>query len=119
MYIIVNQIIGVALAAVAPPKPNPIPDITSSGNELKNLFTIQSKTPNEITSLIFSTILGIAGLVFMIMMLVGGFAYLTGAGNEEKTGKAKKLMVDAVIGVILTASAYGISQFIIGQLSGK
>ena len=51
------------------------------------------------------------------MLLFGAFSYLLGAGNEEKTGKAKKLMVDAVIGVALTASAYGIGQFVLNLLS--
>lgn len=124
MYKIINQLIGsssVQAQVVQTTKPNPIKNITENNSGLKDLFKIkiQDNTPGSITSFIFTTILGLAGSIFMIMMLVGGFTYLTGAGNEEKTSKAKKLMIDAVIGIILTASAYGTAQFIIGQLSGS
>lgn len=72
--------------------------------------------PASLTAFIFNTVIGISGAIFMIMLLVGGITYLTGAGNEEQTGKSKKIMVDAVIGLVLTLSAYGIGKMVIDAL---
>lgn len=73
--------------------------------------------PGKITALIFNAVISFSGAIFMIMMLVGAITYLVGAGNEEQTGKAKKIMIDAVIGLILTLGAYGIGKMVIDQLS--
>lgn len=121
MYKIIYQFIGIAFAQPVAPeaKPSPIPDITKSKSQLDPYFSNQIKldNPGDIASFIYKTILSVAGVVFLLLLLFGAFSYLLGAGNEEKTGKAKKLMVDAVIGVALTASAYAIGQFVIGLLS--
>lgn len=69
-----------------------------------------------IISTIFNFIIVVAGTIFIILILVGGMQYLTSAGNEEGTGKAKKLMVDAIIGLILTLAAWAIGTFILRQL---
>ncbi|KKP87829.1 MAG: hypothetical protein UR93_C0030G0002 [Berkelbacteria bacterium GW2011_GWA2_35_9] len=73
--------------------------------------------PAKITAFIFNTVISLSGAIFMIMLLVGGITYLTGAGNDEQTGKAKKIMIDATIGLILTLGAYGIGKMVIDQLS--
>ncbi len=41
------------------------------------------------------------GISAMLMVSIGGFMYLTSAGNTSKTGKAKEIISDAIIGVIL------------------
>jgi len=56
-----------------------------------------------------------AGAIFVILLLVGGIQYLTGSGNEEATGKAKKMMIDAVIGLIIVLAAWAIGQWVLGR----
>ncbi len=41
------------------------------------------------------------GISAMLMISIGGFMYLTSAGNTSKTGKAKEIITDAIIGIIL------------------
>ena len=65
---------------------------------------------------IITTILGIVGAIFVILFIYGGFIWLTSAGNEEKIGKAKKILSYAVIGVIIVATAYAITTFIAGAI---
>lgn len=77
---------------------------------------LSSLDPASLTALVFNTVISISGAIFMIMMLVGAITYLTGAGNDEQTGKAKKIMIDAVIGLVLTLSAYGIGKMVIDAL---
>jgi len=69
----------------------------------------------EIVSVIFNTVIMAAGAIFVILLLVGGIQYLTGSGNEEATGKAKKLMIDAVVGLIIVLAAWAIGQWVLGR----
>ncbi|MEK7461357.1 MAG: hypothetical protein AAB647_04065, partial [Patescibacteria group bacterium] len=67
---------------------------------------------NTFVSKLYSFGISLAAVVFVIMFLIGGLQYLTTAGNEESTGKAKRLMVDAIIGLVLVLGAYAIAKFI-------
>ena len=46
------------------------------------------------------------GIAAMLMISIGGFMYLTSAGNTSKTGQAKEIITDAIIGVILALVSY-------------
>lgn len=72
----------------------------------------------DVVATIFNIVIGISGAIFMVLLLVGGVQYMTAAGNEENTTKAKKLLVDAVIGLVLTLSAWAIGTFILRQFYG-
>lgn len=72
----------------------------------------------QIVATIFNIVIGISGAIFMVLLLIGGIQYMTAAGNEENTTKAKKLLVDAVIGLVLTLSAWAIGTFILRQFYG-
>lgn len=65
---------------------------------------------------VFNLVIIIAGTIFVILLLVGGIQYLTAAGNEEATGKAKRLIVDSIVGLIIVLAAWAIGTFIIGRL---
>lgn len=73
------------------------------------------KSANEVVSLIFNVVIGLSGAIFMVLLLIGGVNYLTGSGDEEKTGKAKKLLLDAVIGLFITLAAWGIGVWALGK----
>ncbi len=126
LSIVVLANIGVNFVYAIDPTPPTIPNISEDKyNKFdEKIFGNNAVDPEKITSdlipKIFNEVLGIAGLIFLLLLLFGGFSYLLGAGNEEKTSKAKKLMVDAVIGLLITAGAYGIGTMIINFLmTGK
>lgn len=73
-------------------------------------------TGQELITKIFNQVISVSGGVFLVMVLVGGVQYLTGAGNEETTSKAKRLMLDAVIGLLLVLAAWPIGTFIIDRI---
>ncbi len=65
---------------------------------------------------IFTFVILIAGIIFVVLFLVGGIQYLTAAGNEEQTGKAKRLLVDAIVGLIIVLLAWAAGNFILTRL---
>jgi hypothetical protein len=61
--------------------------------------------------------LGLLGVVVLGLMLYGGFTWMTSAGNEEKIATAKKILINATIGLAVILSSFAITQFVISRLS--
>lgn len=64
-------------------------------------------TAQEIILWVIERFLLFAGSIAVIFLIIGGFRYLTSAGNEEASEKGKKTLVTSIIGlaIILLASA--------------
>lgn len=67
-------------------------------------------------SYIINFIIGLAGLVAFIGLLVGGFQYLTAAGNSGKMTDAKSRILKAVLGLAILLSSVLIVKTINPQL---
>ncbi len=67
--------------------------------------------PRLIASLIIRTALGFLGIIFLGLIIYGGFLWMTAGGNEENVGKAKKTIYYAVIGMLIIFAAYSITYF--------
>lgn len=61
---------------------------------------------------VVSTLLGLAGIVLFIMLVAGGFKYITSGGDPKAVESAKKTLTSAIAGLVLTASAYLILRLI-------
>lgn len=70
----------------------------------------------EIIGQLISVFLGILGIIFVVLVVYAGFLYLTSQGEEGNVKKAKKLLSQAVIGLIIVISAYAISGYVIAAL---
>ncbi|HPN96905.1 MAG TPA: pilin [Candidatus Moranbacteria bacterium] len=46
------------------------------------------------------------GIAALLMISVGAFSYLTSAGNNAQMGKAKEIITNAIIGVVMALTAY-------------
>ncbi|MBI3261311.1 hypothetical protein HYZ64_03020 [Candidatus Berkelbacteria bacterium] len=86
-----------------------------------NIDQVASQIPSNFTQLpgiigrIFTVTITAAGGLFVIMLLFGGLNYVTGAGNEESTKKAKGRIIDASVGIVITLSAWAIGTYILNQ----
>ncbi len=56
--------------------------------------------------------LGLLGLVAVIVMLYGGFLWLTSRGNQQQIDKAKKTLLNGAIGLVIILVAWAIVLFI-------
>jgi hypothetical protein len=61
--------------------------------------------------------LSFLGLIFLILVIYAGFLWMTAGGNDDQVGKAKTLVGQAVVGLIIVISAYAISTFVIDAIS--
>jgi len=60
---------------------------------------------------------GLAGTVSVIFVIVGGIRYTTSAGSEKNITSAKKTIVAALGGLVLSLTAYALLSFIQTQLT--
>ncbi len=65
---------------------------------------------------IVNFVLGFLGLVAMIIVIYGGFLYVTAAGQEEQTTKGKKSIMYAVIGIVIILISFALVNTLIGGL---
>gem|GEM_PF-3797708 len=63
-------------------------------------------------------LLPFVGAIAIAAIVYAGFLYLTAAGNDEQAGKAKKIIIWVVIGIIVIFSAYAIVNTLLGSDSG-
>ena len=76
-----------------------------------------SATVGGITSSIISIFLGFLGIIFIGLLIYGGFIWMTASGNEEQAKKAMGIIKTAVIGLIIIVSAYSITFFVFDALN--
>jgi len=60
--------------------------------------------------------LSILGIIFLILMIYGGFTWMKAMGKEEDVSKAKEVIRAAIIGLVIVMSAYAIAYFVTTRL---
>ena len=66
---------------------------------------------------LLSVILSMLGIALLILVIYAGFLWMTAAGNDSQVKKAKDILMNAVIGMVLLIASYAIAQFVVSQLS--
>lgn len=59
-----------------------------------------------IFGVILNLVVRFAGIALFLMLVIGGFKYLTSGGNPEETGKAAKTITTAILGLVLLLGAW-------------
>jgi hypothetical protein len=80
------------------------------GNSINGLT---SADPRVVAKNLIQVILGFLGIIAVVIILLGGFKWMTAAGNEDKVGEAKKIIVAGVIGLIIILGAWAIANFVL------
>ncbi len=70
-------------------------------------------TLEGVISRVIYTLLSFIGILFFGLVIYGGFTWMTARGNEEKVKKAEGLIMSAIVGLVITLSAYALSYFLI------
>ncbi|MDD5291262.1 MAG: hypothetical protein PHZ04_04095 [Patescibacteria group bacterium] len=81
------------------------------------LTNVTQTTAAEIAGTAVSIFLSILGVIFIVLMLYGGYLWMMARGNEDQLTKAKELIQAAIIGLIITVSAYALSFFIFNRIT--
>ena len=72
-------------------------------------------TVNRIVVLVIDILSTIVGIVAVIMIIWGGFKYITSGGDSGNIGTAKNTILFAIVGLIIVAMAQGIAVFVLDE----
>lgn len=60
--------------------------------------------------------LSMIGVIFLVLMIYGGYIWMAARGDEAEAKKAKGIITMAIIGLVVVIAAYAISTFVVGRL---
>ncbi|NCO05263.1 MAG: hypothetical protein GW939_03930, partial [Candidatus Magasanikbacteria bacterium] len=71
----------------------------------------------SVVAQIINVFLGLLGVIAVVLIVYAGYLYLTANGNEDQISRAKKILINAVIGLAIILSSFAIARFVIRSLS--
>jgi len=89
-------------------------------NEVSNGLngSLATADPRELAVRIINIALGFLGIIAVSLTLYAGYLWMSSAGDEEKIEDAKKILRNAVIGLVIILSSWAIATFLITKLGG-
>lgn len=85
-------------------------------SEIESEVQLSSGNIQVIIARIINVILGLLGIIALGIVLYAGFLWMTAGGNEERITKARKLLINGVIGLVIIMSAFAITLFVLNKL---
>lgn len=67
---------------------------------------------------LIGVVLSFVGVLFLILMIYAGITWMTAQGNDQQVTKAKDLLINSIIGLIIIFAAYAITVFVGKFVSG-
>jgi len=74
--------------------------------------------PNIVVN-ILNAIIGVAGFISVVWIIIGGVTYMTSSGDANKTKKARDTILYACIGLVVCVLAFAIVNFVILDILKK
>ena len=74
---------------------------------------------NDTIASIINIVLSFLGVLATLIILFGGFKWMTSQGNTEKVDEARKLIGAGIVGLVIILAAYAIAKFVLGSLENE
>ncbi|MFH1047915.1 MAG: hypothetical protein V1738_06455 [Patescibacteria group bacterium] len=65
---------------------------------------------------VISTLLGLLGVIFLVLIIYAGFLWMTAQGNTDQVDRAKNILKTAIVGIVIVLSSYAISVFVFDRI---
>ncbi|MEI7620715.1 MAG: hypothetical protein WCJ57_04075, partial [Candidatus Falkowbacteria bacterium] len=91
--------------------------ITSQTDTLRDSAGFdQNMALDDIIALIIRVALSILGIIFLVLLVLAGYQWMTAGGNEKEVEGAQARIKTAVIGLVIVLAAYAITSFVFARL---
>ena len=94
-------------------------DFVQAMTNLKNPLGENANDPRGIIGNVIRAIFGIVGSLALAIFILGGFTWVTAAGNEEKVKKGKDMIMWAAFGLVVVFASYALVTFVLSALTGQ
>ncbi len=85
-------------------------------DEVGNVIGLGNRDPRVIAAGIINVALGFLGIIAVVIVLMGGFKWMTAGGNDDKVGEAKKIISSGVVGLVIILASWGLAKFVLGLM---
>lgn len=92
-------------------------NLDTSGTSCNDQVDSGTKGINDIVTQVVNIFSVIVGVVSVIMIIYGGFRYVTSGGDSGNVSTAKNTIIYAIIGLVIVALAQFIVQFVLDKVS--
>jgi len=79
---------------------------------------LSNQDPRIIVARIINIALGLIGMILVSIIVYAGFTWMTAGGDGAKVDKAKAMIRNAIIGVIIILSSWAITTYVLNALLG-
>jgi hypothetical protein len=126
LVLLLASFLGILLVLAAPVAAQTSPEITQGLCAGVNLDVNDTNctggsdavsTINDLIRKVINLLSVIVGVVAVIMIMVGGFRYITSGGNDTGVTSAKNTILYAIIGLIIVALAQLLVRFVLRQVT--
>jgi hypothetical protein len=77
------------------------------------------KQVNDLIRTVINLLSSVVGIIAVIMVMVGGFKYITSGGNDSNVSGAKNTILYAIIGIVVVAFAQYLVKYVLAQVVTK
>ena len=78
-----------------------------------------NKSLTEMLQTVVNIVLSVLGIIAVIVIIIGGFTYMTSAGDAAKLTKAKNTILYGIVGLVIALLAYAIVNFVLSTVFGS
>lgn len=114
LFMLLSIIVPIGFMAMPAHAINPWGDPFDNtvGYDAFNSIQMGRRDPRAIAASVINIMLGLLGVLAVVIILMGGFKWMTASGNDDKISDAKKLLGAGVVGLLIVLSAYAVSIYI-------
>lgn len=88
----------------------------TSGSKAGYETSGDSSSVEYIIAQTIKVILSFLGVIFLGLTIYGGFLWMTAHGNEDQVTKARKLITEASIGLVVILAAYIVTYYVVEKI---
>ena len=88
---------------------SPLDRLKNTGSGASGPYAAANETTvSAIIGVVINVAISLLGIIFVVLIVLAGFKWMMAGGNEDDVSKAKARISTAIIGLVLTLSAYAI-----------
>jgi len=91
--------------------------LETTGDEVYGALDADTTLGSWVGAYIINPALSLVGVIFLVLMIYGGFLWMTAGGNSTQVDKAKNIIITSIIGTVIIAAAYAITNFVFTSLA--